>query len=72
MTSPEPNSVEVYVRDAVGGIFCHSCSRIEYEASAIEHARWWARRGRPGACRPLKVVVERYHDASQTPKRRRR
>jgi len=66
MTNSEPNSVEVFVRDAVGGIYCHSCSELAYEAAAIKHAKWWTRQraSRMRACAPFKVVVTRYHDDS--------
>ncbi len=62
----EPNSVAVFVRDAVGGIYCHSCGDIAYEAAAVKHARWWTRQrhSRMIAAAPFRVVVERYHDAS--------
>jgi hypothetical protein len=72
--SMEPNSVVVYVTDAVGGKFCWSANRIEYEQAAVKHARWWMRQrqhigfdGKPvPIARPLKLHVERYFDASAT------
>lgn len=61
----QPNSVEVYVADAVGDRYCHSCSNLEYEQQAIKHARWWMRqRNHPGAARPFRLVVSRYYDPS--------
>lgn len=67
MTAPtEPNAVTVYVKDAVGSVYCHSCSDLRYERSAIEHARWWMRQRRiRHACRPFTLVVERYFDGSK-------
>ena len=81
-----PNSVLVYVEDAVGHKYCYSASDLAYEAQAKKHARWWMRQRRwlgfdgkslpMGPCRPLKLVVERYYNASSdpanAPKRRRR
>lgn len=70
-----PNSIEVYVADAVGDRYCHSCSDIKYEQQAVKHARWYMRQrnlkgfdGKPlSICRPLRLVVTRYHDPSQRP-----
>ena len=61
-----PNSVEVYVQDAVGGIYCHSCGDLAYEAASVKHARWWTRQraSRIRACAPFKVIVKRYFDES--------
>lgn len=77
-----PNSVVVYVQDAVGDKWCWSASDLKYEESAKKHARWWMRQrcflgfdGKPlpmGPCRPFKLVVERYYDASSDPTAKRR
>lgn len=74
------NSVEVFVQDAVGGIFCHSCSSIGLKVSAIKHARWYMglRKhvgfdGKPlSICKPLKLVVRDYYDSSADLKVKRR
>lgn len=77
--STAPNSARYCVIDAIGREFLTTFAGLDYEARFRAHARWWVRhRTRPGAhrdkdalgrvldqpIRPVRVVVEPYHDPS--------